>query len=112
MENEAAIQRSDRVNEGTCGEPTSVDMDVDEEEYADPENSNSRFKNIERNKTISAAKVENLKDQMKYLLNRHRLLEHDVYEVKFLCIIVFVLLPGIYCNNYVHHAATIHARAR
>lgn len=34
------------------------------------------------NKTISAAKVESLKDQMKYLLNRHRLLvEQDVYEV-------------------------------
>jgi hypothetical protein len=34
-------------------------------------------------KPMSAAKVENLKYQMKYLLNRHRLLvERDVYEVR------------------------------
>lgn len=70
-----------------CGEHSSTAMEVDNNENESPDitpttaNGTSKHKTGERNKTISAAKVESLKDQMKYLLNRHRLLEQDVFEV-------------------------------
>lgn len=77
----AAISRSEKLKE-TNAEDESVRMEIEEPEDGNaPENSNPKSKTSERNKTISAAKVESLKDQMKYLLNRHRLLEQDVYEV-------------------------------